>query len=153
MFDAESDRTSATGIPMTGGQAGIWPAQQIEPDSSAYNIVFALDLRGSTDLGRLAAAVRQAVAEADCLHVEFAPGDGDGGPRQSATTVPFEVPVVDLRDAPDPEAAAADWAAAERERPAPWTGHRSSPRHCCGSRTTMSAGTSATTTSCSTAWA
>ncbi|MEV0919321.1 amino acid adenylation domain-containing protein [Streptomyces sp. NPDC049967] len=104
---------------MTGGQAGIWPAQQIEPDSSAYNIVFALDLRGSTDLGRLAAAVRQAVAEADCLHVEFAPGDGDGGPRQSATTVPFEVPVVDLRDAPDPEAAAADWAAAERERPAP----------------------------------
>ncbi|WP_442815404.1 amino acid adenylation domain-containing protein [Streptomyces sp. NBC_01324] len=119
MFDAESDRTSATGIPMTGGQAGIWPAQQIEPDSSAYNIVFALDLRGSTDLGRLAAAVRQAVAEADCLHVEFAPGDGDGGPRQSATTVPFEVPVVDLRDAPDPEAAAADWAAAERERPAP----------------------------------
>ncbi|NED81891.1 amino acid adenylation domain-containing protein, partial [Streptomyces sp. SID11233] len=117
MFDAESDRTSASGIPMTGGQAGIWPAQQIEPDSSAYNIVFALDLRGSTDLGRLAAAVRQAVTEADCLHVEFTPGDG--GPRQSAAPVPFEVPVVDLRDAPDPGAAAADWAAAERERPAP----------------------------------
>ncbi|WUX23604.1 amino acid adenylation domain-containing protein [Streptomyces sp. NBC_01438] len=104
---------------MTGGQAGIWPAQQIEPDSSAYNIVFALDLRGSTDLGRLAAAVRQSVAEAGCLHVEFAPGDGGSGPRQSAATVPFEVPVVDLRDAPDPEAAAADWATAERERPAP----------------------------------
>ncbi|WP_260256121.1 amino acid adenylation domain-containing protein [Streptomyces sp. 840.1] len=102
---------------MTGGQAGIWPAQQIEPASSAYNIVFALDLHGATDLGRLAAAVRQAVTEAGCLHVEFTPGEG--GPRQSAVTAGVEVPVVDLRDAPDPEAAADHWAAAERERPAP----------------------------------
>ncbi|MEU8696150.1 amino acid adenylation domain-containing protein [Streptomyces sp. NPDC048680] len=100
---------------MTGGQAGIWSAQQIEPDSSAYNIVFALDLYGATDLGRLAAAVRQAVGEAGCLHVAFTPGDG--GPRQTPAAVPVEVPVVDLRDAPDPEAAAADWTAAERERP------------------------------------
>ncbi|MEU8626066.1 amino acid adenylation domain-containing protein [Streptomyces sp. NPDC048669] len=100
---------------MTGGQAGIWSAQQIEPDSSAYNIVFALDLYGATDLGRLTAAVRQAVGEADCLHVEFTPGDG--GPRQSPAAVLVEVPVVDLRDAPDPEAAAADWTATERERP------------------------------------
>ncbi|RPK40427.1 Dimodular nonribosomal peptide synthase [Streptomyces sp. ADI92-24] len=115
MFDAEPDRTSVAGIPMTGGQAGIWLAQQIEPDSSAYNIVFALDLRGDTDLSRLAAAVRQAVGEADCLHVEFTPGDG--GPRQTPTAVSVEVPVVDLRDAPDPEAAVADWMAAERERP------------------------------------
>ncbi|MFJ6462467.1 amino acid adenylation domain-containing protein [Streptomyces sp. NPDC091387] len=115
MFDAESDRTSAAGTPVTGGQAGIWSAQQIEPDSSAYNIVFALDLYGATDLGRLAAAVRQAVGEADCLHVAFTPGDG--GPRQTPAAVPVEVPVVDLRDAPDPETAAADWTAAERERP------------------------------------
>ncbi|MFG2595291.1 amino acid adenylation domain-containing protein [Streptomyces sp. NPDC048462] len=117
MFDAEPDRTTTAGTPMTGGQAGIWPAQQIEPDSSAYNIVFALDLHGDTDLGRLSAAVRQAVAEAGCLHVEFTPGEG--GPLQSAVTTGFEVPVVDLRDAPDPEAAADHWAAAERERPAP----------------------------------
>ncbi|MFD4779089.1 amino acid adenylation domain-containing protein, partial [Streptomyces sp. NPDC058427] len=114
MFDAEPDRTPTAGTPVTGGQAGIWLAQQIEPDSSAYNIVFALDLRGDTDLGRLAAAVRQAVGEADCLHVTFTPGDG--GPRQTPTAVPFDVPVVDLRDAPDTEAAVADWTAAERER-------------------------------------
>ncbi|MFF1925665.1 amino acid adenylation domain-containing protein [Streptomyces sp. NPDC058221] len=115
MFDAEPDRTSTVGTPVTGAQAGIWLAQQIEPDSSAYNIVFALDLRGGIDLGRLTAAVRQAVGEADCLHVVFTPGDG--GPRQSRAAVPVEVPVVDLRDAPDPETAAADWTATERERP------------------------------------
>ncbi|MFJ1578164.1 amino acid adenylation domain-containing protein [Streptomyces sp. NPDC088182] len=116
MFDVESDRTSASGIPVTGGQSGIWLAQQIDPDSSAYNIVFALDLRGRVDLDRLAASVRQAVGEAGSLHVRV--GAGDGGPRQTPAPVPFDVPVVDLRGAPDPERAAADWMDAERDRPA-----------------------------------
>ncbi|MFJ3583269.1 amino acid adenylation domain-containing protein [Streptomyces sp. NPDC090127] len=115
MFDVESDRTSASGIPVTGGQSGIWLAQQIDPDSSAYNIVFALDLRGDVDLDRLAAAVRQSVNEAEGLHVRVEAGDG--GPRQTTARAPFDVPVVDLRDAADPARAAADWTAADRERP------------------------------------
>ncbi|MEW1693118.1 amino acid adenylation domain-containing protein [Streptomyces sp. NPDC091265] len=115
MSDAAPDRTPTVGTPVTGGQSGIWLAQQIEPDSSAYHIVFALDLRGDIDLDRLAAAVRQAVEEADCLHVSIAPGEG--GPRQSPTAVSVEVPVVDLSDAPDTEKAVAEWMAAERERP------------------------------------
>ncbi|MFD7287024.1 amino acid adenylation domain-containing protein [Streptomyces sp. NPDC059863] len=119
MFDVESDRTSASGIPVTGGQSGIWLAQQIDPDSTAYNIAFALDLRGDLDLDRLAAAVRGAVGEAESLHVRIGPGDaGDGGPRQTPAPVPFDVPVVDLRSASDPERAAADWMDAERDRPA-----------------------------------
>ncbi|WP_194963239.1 condensation domain-containing protein, partial [Streptomyces eurocidicus] len=69
MCDAESARTQATGLPLTGAQTGIWLAQQIEPDSSAYNIAFYLELRGAVDLDRLAAAVRQAVEEAGPLHV------------------------------------------------------------------------------------
>ncbi|MFF1422359.1 amino acid adenylation domain-containing protein [Streptomyces sp. NPDC058280] len=116
MFDVESDRTSASGIPVTGGQSGIWLAQQIDPDSSAYNIVFALDLRGDIDLGRLAASVRQAVGEAESLHVRVSAGDG--GPRQTPAPVPFDVPVIDLRGASDPERAAADWMDAARDRPA-----------------------------------
>ncbi|MFD9035384.1 amino acid adenylation domain-containing protein [Streptomyces sp. NPDC059567] len=116
MFDVESDRTSsASGIPLTGGQSGIWLAQQIEPDSSAYNIVFVLDLRGDTDLDRLTASVRTAVEEAECLHVRVA--DDDGSPRQTLDRAPFEIPVVDLRDAPDPEAAATAWMTADRDRP------------------------------------
>ncbi|UYQ65424.1 non-ribosomal peptide synthetase [Streptomyces peucetius] len=115
MFDVESDRTSASGTPVTGGQSGIWLAQQIEPDSSAYNIVFALDLRGDIDLDRLTAAVRQAVGEAECLHVSVTPGEG--GPRQTAGAVFVEVPVVDLRGVPSPEEAAAGWMAADRDRP------------------------------------
>ncbi|MEU9864815.1 amino acid adenylation domain-containing protein [Streptomyces sp. NPDC047971] len=116
MFDVESDRTSAaSGIPLTGGQSGIWLAQQIEPDSSAYNIVFVLDLRGDTDLDRLTDSVRTAVEEAECLHVRL--GVEDGAPRQSRSGVPVDIPVVDLRNTPDPEAAASAWMAADRDRP------------------------------------
>ncbi|MCH0541874.1 amino acid adenylation domain-containing protein [Streptomyces sp. MUM 203J] len=115
MFDVESDHTSASGIPVTGGQSGVWLAQQIEPDSTAYNIVFALELRGTLDLHRLTAAVRQAVTEAECLHVTVT--SADGGPRQTPVPAAADVTTVDLRSAGDPERAAADWMAADRERP------------------------------------
>ncbi|MFI8418736.1 amino acid adenylation domain-containing protein [Streptomyces sp. NPDC085479] len=116
MFDVESDPTPAPGTPLTGGQTGIWLAQQIEPGTSAYNIVFALDLRGDIDLDRLGAAVRRTVAEAESLHVRFAPGE-DGTPRQTPVPAAFDVPVVDLRGAADPEEAATAWITADRDRP------------------------------------
>ncbi|MFD9536444.1 amino acid adenylation domain-containing protein [Streptomyces sp. NPDC060010] len=114
---AEPDNpASDSAIPVTGGQAGIWPAQRIEPDSSAYNVTFTLELRGPVDLDRLTAAVRQVVEEAECLHVRFA-ADADGQPRQHAVRFPPHVPLVDLRDAPDAEFAAWDWMEADRARP------------------------------------
>ncbi|MGW7288376.1 condensation domain-containing protein, partial [Streptomyces sp. NPDC054847] len=116
MSDAEWDPTSAAGAPVTGGQSGIWLAQQLDPDSSAYNVSFALDLRGDVDVDRLGTAVRQALEEAECLHVRIGPAEG--GPRQTLARRPFDVPVVDLRGEADPEAAAAAWAEADRDRPA-----------------------------------
>ncbi|UQI45330.1 amino acid adenylation domain-containing protein [Streptomyces sp. HU2014] len=115
MCDAESARTQATGLPLTGAQTGIWLAQQIEPDSSAYNIAFYLELRGTVDLGRLTAAVRQAAEEAEPLHIRVE--TGPDGPRQHVRRLPVEVRHVDLRGEPDPEAAADAWADAERDRP------------------------------------
>ncbi|MER5863127.1 amino acid adenylation domain-containing protein [Kitasatospora sp. NPDC002040] len=117
MFDAESDRTTAagqqlTGLPMTGAQTGIWLAQQIEPDSSAFHVAYFLELRGGFDLDRLTASVRQAVGEAECLHVRFEPG-----PVQLADPRPVEVTVLDLRGHADPAAEADRWTAAERLRP------------------------------------
>ncbi|MFG2895762.1 amino acid adenylation domain-containing protein [Streptomyces zaomyceticus] len=116
MLDVEpSDRNTTSGLPVTGGQSGIWLAQQLEPDSSAYNIVFALHLRGAVDLERLTAGVRRAVEEAECLHIRVTPGED--GPRQTSRTAPVDIAVVDLRAAEDPEEAADAWTAADRERP------------------------------------
>ncbi|MFF5456121.1 non-ribosomal peptide synthase/polyketide synthase [Streptomyces sp. NPDC012950] len=115
MFDAESDRTAA-GAPVTGGQSGIWLAQQIEPDSSAFNVSFTLELRGDIDLDHLSAAVRQVVEEADCLHVVFETAV-DGSPRQVPRRMSVDVPVLDLRAEADPEDAAWEWMGAHRGRP------------------------------------
>ncbi|MFD3938565.1 amino acid adenylation domain-containing protein [Streptomyces sp. NPDC058611] len=116
MMDTDSDRTAAAGTPVTGGQSGIWLAQQIEPDSSAFNVSFTLELRGDVDLDRLTAAVRQVVEEADCLHVVFTT-TGDGSPRQLPRRMPVDVPVVDLRAEAHPEDAAWEWMGAHRARP------------------------------------
>ncbi|MFD6908193.1 amino acid adenylation domain-containing protein [Streptomyces sp. NPDC060077] len=116
MFDAESDRTTGAPLPLTGGQSGIWLAQQIEPDGSAYTLAFVLELRGDVDPGRLAASVRRAVEETEALHVRVTAGDGE--PRQTVVRVPFEVPVLDLRGEPDPRRAATAWMDADRDRPA-----------------------------------
>ncbi|MGW6917450.1 amino acid adenylation domain-containing protein [Kitasatospora sp. NPDC054939] len=113
MFDVESDQVSTgAGLPLTGAQTGIRLAQRIEPDSSAYSIAFLLELRGEPDLDRLAAAVRQAVGEADCLHVRIAPDGGHQLPGRFAV----ELPVVDLRGEADPLRAAQEWTAADRDR-------------------------------------
>ncbi|WP_217212980.1 non-ribosomal peptide synthetase [Streptomyces sp. AC550_RSS872] len=114
MLDAASDRTSTAGTPVTGGQAGIWLAQQIEPDSTAYNISFVLELRGDVDDARLSDSVRQAVEEAEALHVRVT--SVDGVPRQTVQRFTVDVPIHDFRAESDPERAAAAWMAADRDR-------------------------------------
>ncbi|MEU6732794.1 amino acid adenylation domain-containing protein [Streptomyces physcomitrii] len=115
MSDAAPDRTATAGTPLTGGQSGIWLAQQIEPDSTAFHISFVLELSGEVDLERLTAAVRQAVDQAEALHVRVE--DHGQGPRQTVARREFEVPVLDFRAEADPAAAARDWQEAERSRP------------------------------------
>ncbi|MFC8589294.1 condensation domain-containing protein [Streptomyces sp. NPDC057217] len=117
MFVAESDRTTADGLPLTGGQSGIWLAQQIEPDGSACNIAFVLRLRGDVDPDRLATAARRAVEEAESLHVRITT-DAGGAPRQVPTRFPVDVARVDPRGEADPEEAAHRWMEADRDRPA-----------------------------------
>ncbi|WP_347814612.1 amino acid adenylation domain-containing protein [Streptomyces sp. Tu 3180] len=103
-------------MPLTGGQSGVWPAQQIEPDSSAYVLAYVLELRGDVDCVRLAAAVRRAVGEAEALHVRVT--DERGEPRQTVTRGPVDVRVLDFRGEPDPDRAAGAWMDADRDRPA-----------------------------------
>ncbi|WP_030039859.1 non-ribosomal peptide synthetase, partial [Streptomyces resistomycificus] len=117
MPHAESDRTTAAGMPLTGGQSGIWLAQQIEPDSSAYHLAYVLELRGDVDLARLVAAVRGAVGEAEAPHVRFTAERGT--PWQTVARFPVDVLVLDLRGEPDPEQSAAAWMDTDRRRTAP----------------------------------
>ncbi|MBX6388466.1 MAG: amino acid adenylation domain-containing protein, partial [Frankia sp.] len=93
-------------LPLTAAQAGIWRAQQIEPDSVAFTIAGYMEIRGRVDLDRLTAAIERAVADARVLHVRFE-ADAAGDPVQIVSPLDgWTVPVVDLRGERDPRAAA-----------------------------------------------
>ncbi|KAB2344319.1 non-ribosomal peptide synthetase [Actinomadura rudentiformis] len=108
-------------LPLTGAQAGIWLAQQIEPDSPAYTVGCHVELPPGADPARLAAAVRQTVMEADSLHVVF--GERDGRPVQIARPCGEWSPtMLDLAAEPDPESAARAWIGADMGRVADLAG-------------------------------
>ncbi|WP_092535120.1 non-ribosomal peptide synthetase [Amycolatopsis arida] len=112
------DEQGRLALPLTGAQEGVWHAQRLDPDDPVFNIALSVELRGDVDLDRMASAVRQAVEEAECLHVRFT---GGAAPRQVPCRSTVPVPVLDLRHEPDPDTAAQDWMAAERSRPVPLT--------------------------------
>ena len=142
----------STALPLTGAQAGVWYAQQVEPDGTAFNVATYLDIRGPVDLDRLAAAVA-----------------GDASPRRSACTCASTVsptlpgstsfrrarsPCRWWTSAPhdDPEAAALAWAFEDRARPMDLAHRPAVPaRAAAPRRPPRASGTSDTTTSSSTA--
>ncbi|WP_291414537.1 non-ribosomal peptide synthetase [Actinophytocola sp.] len=103
-------------LPLTGGQAGVWYAQQVEPAGTAFNIALYVDIRGPVELDRLAAAVAATVGEAESLHRRFEVRDGTpwqvAAPRGEAG-----VPLVDFRAGADPDAAAQAWMLEDRAHP------------------------------------
>ncbi|SEP51282.1 non-ribosomal peptide synthetase, partial [Amycolatopsis saalfeldensis] len=96
------------GSPLTAAQAGVFFAQRIAPADPSYQIGWYAEVTGAVDLTRLGAAVRQALGEAECLHVT-ADVDETGVPRLYPAPVVADVPVVDLSGEPDPDRAAHEW--------------------------------------------
>ncbi|MGW5684833.1 amino acid adenylation domain-containing protein [Nonomuraea sp. NPDC003754] len=95
-------------LPLTGAQTGIWLAQQLALDSPAYTIGGYVEL--AADVARLAGAIRQAVTEAESLHVVFA--QDEAGPVQITRPAgDWPLPVLDLA-----EADARAWMAADLAR-------------------------------------
>ncbi|WP_367125565.1 amino acid adenylation domain-containing protein [Streptomyces phytohabitans] len=102
------DRHTAHSLPLTTAQRGLWYAQQLDPTSPAYNIAEYADIHGEVDPALLRRAVAHVTAETEALRVTFS--EQDGHPRQfvrpAGAASPLDVPVLDLRAHPDPEAEA-----------------------------------------------
>ncbi|BCN62366.1 hypothetical protein RE9431_08210 [Prescottella equi] len=100
---------AVAGLPVTAAQSEILVAQQLDPQSTVYNLSLVVEATGPIDIERATEAIRRTVEHAEALHVRFRLGE-DRTIRQvpaSNDAWPFEV--VDVRDAVDPEAAAQDW--------------------------------------------
>ncbi|MEV0370843.1 amino acid adenylation domain-containing protein [Streptomyces sp. NPDC050636] len=108
-------------LPLTGAQAGVWFAQQVEPDSPIFRAAEYLEIHGAVDPALFEQALRQVVAEADALHIRFR--DTDDGPRQLVGPRPeWRLETIDVSGAADPRQAAEQWMDRDLRRSVDLTG-------------------------------
>ncbi|HYH46090.1 MAG TPA: amino acid adenylation domain-containing protein, partial [Thermoanaerobaculia bacterium] len=84
-------------LPLAPAQERLWFMDQMEPDSSAYNIPGAVRLRGPLDVPALASALAGIVARHEALRTRF--GVADARPVQviqPAAEMDLQLPVADL---------------------------------------------------------
>ncbi|MEV5838710.1 amino acid adenylation domain-containing protein [Nocardia sp. NPDC052112] len=102
-------------FPLSAAQRGIWFAQHIAGDTP-ISIAQYVELIGELDLDTLAAAAQQTGREFGTGYVRLL--DVEGQPYQFVDTTLADAPaMIDLRDQPDPEAAAHAWMRAEYSAP------------------------------------
>ncbi|MFJ8477310.1 amino acid adenylation domain-containing protein, partial [Kitasatospora sp. NPDC094011] len=93
-------RAPGAPVPLSFTQEQIWLAQQLAPESAAYNVPMAVACTGPLDPDRLAGAFRTVIARHEVLRTTFAAG-ADGSPVQLVRDgAGFTLPVTDLRSAP-----------------------------------------------------
>jgi len=109
--------TSATHLPLSEAQFGIWFAHQCDPTRRLYYFAEYAEIAGDLDVALLSAALRQAVAETDALNVRVVEG-ARGSLYQlvqpSSDWTPTEL---DVSSEKDPHAAALAWMRDESSRP------------------------------------
>ncbi len=93
--------------PLSYAQERLWFLQRLQPDSSAYNLPFPLEVAGALDLPALAASLAELVRRHESLRTHFTLVDG--APRQVVDPPPAAaLPLLDLTALPerrrDPEA-------------------------------------------------
>ncbi|WP_062985006.1 non-ribosomal peptide synthetase [Nocardia anaemiae] len=116
----ESSSSSSTtdnegAFPLSAAQRGIWFAQHIAGDTP-ISIAQYVELVGELDLDALAEAARRTGREFGTGYIRLV--DVDGQPYQYIDTSLADEPlVIDLRDEPDPVAAAQAWMRAEYAAP------------------------------------
>lgn len=82
-------------FPATPNQEALWIFQDLNPDSPAYNLAFALDLRGPLDVAALERAVEELVHRHEALRTTFRMSDGVLQQAVHAPA-PLALPVTDL---------------------------------------------------------
>ncbi|ETX08444.1 MAG: hypothetical protein ETSY2_05370, partial [Candidatus Entotheonella gemina] len=101
--------------PLSTSQSGIWFAQMLIPQNPVYNMAEYHDIQGPIQPECFEAALRQAVAETDTLHLRIL--ETDEGPQQYIEPAPdWLLPVLDVSAETNPQAAAEAWMRQELSR-------------------------------------
>ena len=111
--------SSATVLPLTAGQAGIWYAQSLSGPNATFHAALYLDIPAAVDTRLFMTAMRQAVTETEALHARFV--DEGTGPVQVLEPVTDwskqPLHVVDCTTAAAPQQQAEAWMWADADEP------------------------------------
>ncbi|MEA2691483.1 MAG: hypothetical protein QOJ16_870, partial [Acidobacteriota bacterium] len=92
-------------LPLSFGQERLWFFDQLEPGSAAYNIPFAVRLRGHLRPAALAASLAEIVRRHEALRTTFAAAAGRARQvrQMIAPPAPLPLPTIDLGSLPEAE--------------------------------------------------
>ncbi len=95
-------RPANEAAPLSFAQERLWFLQQLEPDSTAYNVLFPLRVTGRLNLAALNQAISEAARRHESLRTTFAAIDGR--PVQIVSPAQnLDLPIVDLSSLPESE--------------------------------------------------
>ncbi|MFD4353252.1 amino acid adenylation domain-containing protein [Nocardia sp. NPDC058518] len=86
-------------IPLSPAQQRMWVLNQLDPESSAYNIAIALRLTGTLDVAAMRRALADVVERQESLRTRY-PADAEG-PRQVIVGIDTATPAMPLIDTED----------------------------------------------------
>ncbi|MGN5649109.1 amino acid adenylation domain-containing protein [Bacillus sp. Brlt_9] len=92
---------------LSSAQTGMWFAQQLDPLNPIYNTGEYVEISGNINQEIFELAVRNAVTEAEALHVRFE--EDEIGPWQVIEELQFHMHFIDVRKEENPEKAAKVW--------------------------------------------
>ena len=102
-------------LPLSQGQLSIWLAQMLDENDPAFNIGECVEICGAVDKERFELALREAVMEADALHLRVV--DTNDGPRQYlGRDDDWAMPFVDFTPQDNPRSAAEAWMRTDMSR-------------------------------------
>ncbi|MCW7944029.1 hypothetical protein AAW14_18740, partial [Streptomyces hygroscopicus] len=104
-------------LPLSSAQREVWFAQQLDLDNPIYNVGGYLEILGPIDPTLFEVALRQAVNEAETLHVRFVEHRGEPGQVLEPPSSQWPLHRIDVGDAADPRAAAEEWMRADLTQP------------------------------------
>ena len=114
---SDEERTQSGGaLSLSSAQLGIWFAQKLNPSSSAYNIGEYIEIDGPIVLPLFERALRQVVAEAQSLRLQFSEQAGEPAQIVGEPTA-WSLPIIDVSAEPDARAAAEAWMKADLAQP------------------------------------
>ncbi|MET8658441.1 amino acid adenylation domain-containing protein [Streptomyces griseus] len=91
-------------LPLSPGQRRMWSIQQLHPDSVAYNVLIALDLRGPLDGDALGQSLARLTARHDILRTTYHSGPDDSPVQRVRPELTAPYDQADLRRLPASEA-------------------------------------------------